>query len=311
MAELSLFAKPGRFWRGNIHTHSTLSDGLLTPAEVIDAYKGAGYDFMTLSDHFVEVFDWPVADTTSLRSENFATLIGAELHAPNTSVGELWHILGVGLPLDFEKCGPKETGPQLAQRAADAGAFVGIAHPSWSQLTIEDGHSIESAHAVEIYNHGCAVQNDRGEGWYLLDQMLNDGKRLTAFATDDAHFDDHDADAFGGWVQVKSDSLDPDQILASLKAGDYYSSQGPQIHSVSLANKELKVECSPVDTITVVGGTSRSVIQSGRSISSATLDLNRLEKGFTRSDPSPWLRVTVIDSSGKRAWTNPIWLDEL
>jgi predicted metal-dependent phosphoesterase TrpH len=311
MSGLSLFSKPGRFWRGNIHTHSTLSDGLLSPAEVVDAYKATGYDFMVLSDHFAEFFNWPVADTTSMRSESFTTLIGAELHAPVTSVGELWHILAVGLPLDFEKCGPQETGPKLAKRAADAGAFVGIAHPSWSQLTIEDGHSIEAAHAVEIYNHGCAVHNDRGEGWYLLDQMLNDGKRLTAFATDDAHFQDHDADAFGGWVQVKCDSLHPDQLLASLKAGDYYSSQGPQIHSVSIADKELKVECSPVDTIVVAGGTSRSAMQMGRSISSANIDLNKLTKGFAPAISSPWLRVTVIDSSGKRAWTNPIWLDEL
>jgi len=311
MSELPLFSKPGRFWRGNIHTHSTLSDGRLPPEEVVDAYQAAGYDFMVLSDHFVEVFDWPVADTTAMRKQGFTTLIGAELHAPATSAGELWHILGVGLPLDFEKCDPNETGPQLAKRAADAGAFVGIAHPSWSQLTLEDGHAIDAAHGVEIYNHGCAVHTDRGEGWYLLDQMLNDGKRLSAFATDDAHFKDHDADAFGGWVQVKCDSLEPDQLLASLKAGDFYSSQGPQIHSVSIVEKQLKVECSPVDAIIVVGGTSRSVEQIGRSISSATLDLKRLEKGFTRSEPSPWLRVIVINSSGKRAWTNPIWLDEL
>ena len=311
MGELSLFSKPGQFWRGNIHTHSTLSDGRLAPADVVNAYKTAGYDFMVLSDHFVDVFNWPVADTTTMRSEGFTTLIGAELHAPATSVGELWHILGIGLPLDFEKCGPQETGPQLAKRAADAGAFVGIAHPSWSQLTIEDGHSIEAAHAVEIYNHGCAVDSDRGEGWYLLDQMLNDGKHLTAFATDDAHFQDHDYDAFGGWIQVKCDSLDPDKLLVALKAGDYYSSQGPKILSVSIEDKELKIECSPVDSIIVAGGTSRTVTQTGRSISSAFLDLNRLQKGFTLSDPSPWLRVTVIDSSGKRAWTNPIWLDEL
>jgi len=172
MTELSLFSKPGHFWRGNIHTHSTLSDGRLSPEEVVGAYEAAGYDFMVLSDHFVDRFNWPIADTTAMRSENFTTLIGAELHAPITSAGELWHILGVGLPLDFEPCGSEETGPQLARRAAKAGAFIGIAHPSWSQLTLEEAHTIDVAHAVEIYNHGCSVQNDRGEGWYLLDQML-------------------------------------------------------------------------------------------------------------------------------------------
>ena len=188
-SNISPFSKPGRFWRGNIHTHSTLSDGLLSPEEVIGAYRDAGYDFMMLSDHFVGHYNWPVADTRALRSADFTTIIGAEIHAPKTKVGELWHIVAAGLPLDFAPCGEQETGPELARRAAEAGAFIGIAHPAWSQLTIEDGHSIDVAHAVEIYNHGCAIETDRGEGWYLLDQMLNDGKRLTAFATDDAHFD--------------------------------------------------------------------------------------------------------------------------
>ncbi len=311
MTDLSLFSKPGRFWRGNIHTHSTLSDGILSPDEVVDAYKNAGYDFMVLSDHFVDRYDWPVADTRAMRTNSFTTLIGAELHAPNNSVGELWHILGVGLPLDFEKCGANESGPQIARRAAEAGAFVGIAHPLWSRLTIEDGHSIDVAHAVEIYNHGCAVHDDRGEGWYLLDQMLNSGKRLTAFATDDAHFHDHDSDAFGGWVQVKCDRLDPDSLLEALKSGDYYSSQGPQINSISMSVDELQIECSPVDTIIVAGGTSRSAAETGRSISRASIDLTQLERGFTIPDPSPWLRVTLIDANGKRAWTNPIWRDEL
>ena len=27
-----------------------------------------------------------------------------------------------------------------------------------------------------------------------------------------------------------------------------------------------------------------------------------------RCAASPWLRVTVIDAAGKRAWSNPIWV---
>ena len=73
-----------------------------------------------------------------------------------------------------------------------------IAHPSWSQLTIEDGRSLGAAHAVEIYNHACAVVTDRGDGFYLLDQLCNEDRRLTAVAGDDAHFHNGDLDAFGG-----------------------------------------------------------------------------------------------------------------
>lgn len=279
--------------------------------DVVDAYKAAGYDFVMLSEHFVRQYDWPIADTTGLRSNRFTTMIGAELHAPKTAVGELWHIVAAGLPLDFEPCGEHETGPELARRAADAGAFVAIAHPAWSQLTVADGLSIDAAHAVEIYNHGCAVENDRGDGWYLLDQMLNEGRRLGAYASDDAHFRDHDSDAFGGWMHVKAESLEPEALLEALKSGHYYSSQGPQIHALSISGNELDIECSPVDTVIVVGGTSRSATTTGRAISRATIDLAQLEKGWVVPGPSPWLRVTVVDGAGKRAWTNPIWRDQI
>ena len=40
------FSTPGRFWRGNLHTHSHRSDGALAPEQVVDAYKRAGYDFV-------------------------------------------------------------------------------------------------------------------------------------------------------------------------------------------------------------------------------------------------------------------------
>jgi predicted metal-dependent phosphoesterase TrpH len=309
MALLAPFSTPGRFWRGNLHTHSALSDGALEPKAVVDAYRNAGYDFMQLSEHFIGNFDFPIADTRGFRSNTFTTLIGAELHAPETAVGELWHIVAAGLPLDFPRNRDGETGAQVARRAHEAGAFIGIAHPAWSQLTMEDGRAIDCAHAVEIYNHGCAVENDRGDGWYLLDQMLTEGHRLTAFATDDAHF--KSPDHFGGWVHVKAESLDPDALLTSLKKGLYYSSMGPQIHAVEMNGKEISIACSPVDTITVLCGTSRTALRNGRAITEASFDLSKLEKGWLLKKQSAWFRVVVIDNGGKRAWSNPIWWDEL
>ena len=177
--------------------------------QVVDAYRRAGYDFLQLSDHFLERFNWPVTDTRKFRSNDFTTLIGAELHAMRTEVGELWHILATGLPLDFEPPQPKETGAELAARARAAGAFVAIAHPAWSQLRVGDGRAMSAAHSVEIYNHGCAVETDRGDGFYLLDQLSNEGRRLTAIATDDAHFRNGDYDAFGGFVLVKAEVSTP------------------------------------------------------------------------------------------------------
>lgn len=303
--KLSPFSQPGRFWRGNLHTHSNLSDGALALDDVVGRYKAVGYDFVMMSEHFINHFNWPIADTRHLRGNGFTTLIGAELHAPVTSAGELWHIVAAGLPLDFAPAAKGETGPDIARRAVAAGAFVAIAHPSWSRYTIEDGRALSFAHAVEIYNHGCAIENDLGEGFYLLDQMLNEGHRLTAIATDDAHF--RTPDHFGGWVHVRAPSLDPEALLASLKAGHFYSSQGPRFHDISLSGKTIGIATTPVDSITVVCGNSRSCVASGRAITSAEFDLSALEKGWLLEKKSPWFRVTAIDNGGKRAWSNPFW----
>jgi histidinol phosphatase-like PHP family hydrolase len=306
MKSIGAFASPGKFWRGNIHTHSTLSDGALPLDETVSRYKSVGYDFVSITEHFIEHFKWPIADTRHLRGDGFTTLIGAELHAPVTSAGELWHIVAVGLPLDFAPAAKSETGPQLAQRAKDAGAFVVTAHPAWSRYTIEDGRALSFAHAVEIYNHGCAIENDLGDGFYLLDQLLNEGHRLNAVATDDAHF--RTFDHFGGMVHVKAERNEPESLLAALKAGQFYASQGPKIHDIRMEGSFIEIDSSPVDSITVLCGNSRSCVKFGRAISHARFDLKTLERGWLMEKKSPWIRVAVIDQSGKRAWSNPIWL---
>jgi len=306
------FSTPGRFWRGNLHTHSTLSDGALNPVDVVGVYKRAGYDFVQLSDHFLDRFAWPIADTRKLRSRDFTTLIGAEIHAMATSAGEYWHILATGLPFDFPPAEPNESGPGLAERARQAGAFVVIAHPAWSQLTIEDGRSLGAAHAVEVYNHNCAVMTDRGDGFYLLDQLLNEDRRLTAVAGDDAHFHNGDLDAFGGCVMVKSESLDPDSLLHALKAGEFYSTQGPRIYDIELTRDQVRVECSPVHTLALVTGASPAVSRVGRGLTQARMEFAEAAKWAWR-DPPPfkWFRIVAIDGPGRRAWTNPIWVDAL
>jgi hypothetical protein len=184
--------------------------------------------------------------------------------------------------------------------------------PAWSQLTIEDGRALASAHAVEIYNHGCAVENDRGDGFYLMDQLLNEGHRLTAIATDDAHFRHGDYDAFGGFVEVKAESLEPEALLAALKAGNFYSSQGPRIHDLSFGAREISIDCSPVHAVALVTGTSRALVKVGRQITGATFDLTHVGQDNRAKDaPATWVRATIIDAAGRRAWTNPIWVDDL
>ena len=39
------FSSHGNWYKGNLHCHTTDSDGSLTPAEVVQYYKKEGYDF--------------------------------------------------------------------------------------------------------------------------------------------------------------------------------------------------------------------------------------------------------------------------
>jgi len=302
------FTAEGRFYRGNLHTHSTCSDGVLSPQDVCRRYQAEGYDFISLTDHFVGLFDYPITDTADCRNDKFTTIIGAELHTGSMENGHLWHLVAVGLPLDFtppdaphfRPVKGSESAASIAQRARDAGAFVSIAHPFWSGMTGADARTITAAHAVEIYNYGCVVDNDRGEGFVILERLLNEGRRMNLTATDDAHF--NTPDHFGGWVMVKATENTPEALLAALKAGEYYCSTGPDIHNIEVSEDSVRIECTSAATVIIQGKGTSTATKHGVSMTSATLSRERLAD-------SPWLRITVIDRAGKRAWSNPIWVE--
>lgn len=304
------FNAPGRFYRGNLHTHSNLSDGALSPAEVCRRYRDEGYDFISLTDHLIGQYGYPIADTREFRGNGFTTILGAEVHSGPQQNGDLWHLVANGLPLDFEPpdapsflpSDTQETGPELARRAVAAGAFVSIAHPQWSGLTLEDARSIDCAHTVETYNHGCAMGCDRPDGFHVLEQLLAEGTRLNLIATDDAHFTE--PDHFGGWVMVKSAENDPDALLEALKAGHHYSSQGPELRDIAVTDTHIEIACSAVVSI---------IIQAQGNLAKAVhgLSMTRGKIPLSLFAASPWIRVTVIDAAGRRAWSNPIWFDAL
>jgi hypothetical protein len=291
------FAAPGRFWKGNIHTHSNASDGVRTPEEVCATYREAGYDFLALTDHFLAKYSFPIVDTRPFRTHGFTTILGAELHAPATALGEMWHILAVGLPSDFAPTAAGETGPQLAARAIAAGAFVAIPHPGWYALTTADANSLEGAHAVEVYNHTSQLRTERGDGVYLADQLLAEGRRVTLIAVDDAHF--VCPDAFGGWVMVKARANEPDALLAALKAGQFYATQGPAIHDITWEEDSVEITCSPAASIMVLGRGSRAAQSVAPFQTRARLSIAALRAGG-------FARVVVADAQGRRAWSNPI-----
>lgn len=308
--QIPAFSANGKFWRGNLHTHSTRSDGVLEPEDVCARYRAEGYDFLALTDHFIGRYDYPITDSLPYRDKNFTTILGAEIHSGAMENGELWHILAVGLPHDFKPPNApsfhpvlgQETGPELAARAREAGAFVAIAHPQWSGMTLSDARSIKAAHAVETYNHGCEVGCDRADGFHTLDLLLSEGSRLNLCATDDAHFSE--PDHFGGWVMVKATENQPDLLLQALKDGHYYSSQGPEFENITFDRDGAHLETTPVSTVIIQGHGSAAVSKHGHNIRAISFDLNRFIA-------SPWLRITIVDENGKKAWSNPVFIGDM
>jgi len=307
------FAKPGKFYRGNLHLHSTRSDGARSPEQVVDDYRSRGYDFISLTDHFLPAAhfrpDAPgfidITDVRAFDCDDFVTIPGAEIHGEAMENGELWHFVANGLPLDFPAWTPEERGIDIARRAVEAGAFVSLAHPHWNAVSETDAlAAADIVHSVEIYNHASEVGVRRGYGLHQTEVLLAKGHRLTLNAADDAHFKHPEGtflDAFGGWVQVKATELTADALVAALKAGEFYASQGPELHNVEIVGSTIQISCSPVTQIVVSGRGVKYQRFHGAALDCA-------EATLPDPETTPYVRVTITDADGCSAWTNPIWL---
>lgn len=302
-----LKAPGGRFWRGNLHCHSNRSDGLRDPEDVVAAYRAAGYDFIVLSDHFEAEYDWRITDTRHLRTADFTTILGAELSSGPWDERTTYWVTAAGLPLELDPP-PLGNHAEAIIRSSELGAFVVMLHPGLNNLPlamVDSLPALETIDAVEIYNHNLATASgpEQSYGTYMVDGLLEMGRRVLVNAGDDAHFR-HPLDRFGGWVEVHCERLDPDALLDSLKAGTYYSTQGPEIRQLELDGTRLWVETSPAYAVALGGGgdrwqsTTHRVADDG-DITDVEFDIAPFEGAYCR--------VTVVDRDRRTAWSNPSW----
>lgn len=61
-------------YRANLHSHSTLSDGRLTPEQLVEAYREAGYSILAITDHEAPY------DHTALSTPDLLLLTGYEAY---------------------------------------------------------------------------------------------------------------------------------------------------------------------------------------------------------------------------------------
>ena len=68
-----LLPETGNFYKANLHCHTTVSDGKMTPQEIKEHYMKNGYSIVAFTDHDVMVTHPELAD------ENFLPLNGYEM----------------------------------------------------------------------------------------------------------------------------------------------------------------------------------------------------------------------------------------
>ncbi len=293
------FGQPGRWFKGNLHIHSTRSDGRLTPEEVIDWHRERGYHFLALTDH--EVLSEP-----RTVDDGFVTLGGIELEAIDPGSG-LYHLVGLGLEreLGLEQLWRKVIPIQeTADHLRAAGARVFVAHPYWSGQRSQDLMDLASCFGLEVYNGACEA--DTGKEYSLVhwDDLLAAGRRWWGLAADDAHWRNGDNDAGRGWVWVKAATLSQGAILESLEQGFFYASSGPQIHDLvwEPAERTVHVRCDPSTAIDFTGNGKycrRVTAPPGETLTEASYELRKRQT---------YVRISCRDTDGHWAWSNPIFV---
>lgn len=270
-------------YKGNLHTHTTRSDGIRTPDEVILAYRNAGYDFLALTDHRLY--------SPGREMEGFTLLSGTELDCNDFFTRRAWHIIGIGITeaTPIEDGTPPEV---LVQKIDTAGGLAILGHPAWSLLSPQDILSLPGCFATEIYSGISEAYGGRGNSSILCDIAAAQGYRGFLLGVDDAHF--YNTDVFQSWIVLLSPSLKTNDLLESLRAGRFYASEGPDIRQINIENDVVTVETSPCKRIGFFTDTfwKADRLTHGHNLTTASCTLSPRDR---------FVRVECMDANGKRA----------
>ena len=107
-----------RYLKGNLHTHSNISDGFLSAQEMADLYRENGYQILCMTDHNV------IVDHSDKNTEDFLMLTGVEINTSQVGFHHrmpAYHLNLIAKRPDlrwqpFRKADPKEEAlPHLAR----------------------------------------------------------------------------------------------------------------------------------------------------------------------------------------------------
>ena len=324
-----------RFFKANLHAHSTVTDGKLTVEAVKDAYKEKGYSILCMTDHNV------VADHSDMNEPDFLMLTGVEINTSQVGFHHrmpAYHLNLIAKRPDlrwqpFRKADPKEEAlPHLARavignmsnaydpealnaaiaEANRQGFLVTYNHPGWSLHDYADYSPLKGLWGMEICNYGSMLTgyNDRDNAKVYRD-FLNLGSRLVPLATDDCH---RPRDIGGAWVMVGARELTYASVIEALEQGDLYASTGPEIFGLFLEGDTLTVRCSDARSVVLESNIrfARSAypVQNDGLLREAKLDLAPWRNAAIQN-PDDWIRVTVYGPYGHYAATRAYFRDQL
>lgn len=325
-ATIAGYSKEGNWYKGNIHCHTTDSDGMLTPDEVVRLYKDAGYQFLAISDHNIfsdyrSRFDCedfiilPAMEASAVlyRDENKKALL--KVHHIHGILGnkQMQKEAEKGLFTHLQRYPEWEyfgnwDGAEVAQKLQDElvarGCLTIYNHPVWSRVREDEFIHTKGLTALEIYNYGTVNESATGYDALRWDVMLQNGSRIYATASDDNHNREVE-DSLGGYIVVKAEELSHEAVIQAILTGNYYSSSGPAIHDWGIKDGVAYVKCSSVSRVNFMAGNH---VNAGLSVLSETGGDELTYAEFPLRGDEAYVRVECVDQYGKTAWSNPIFL---
>ena len=192
-----------------------------------------------------------------------------------------------------------------------AGGIPQVNHPNFGwALTAAEIRKVKNVSLIEIHN-GHPLVNNLGGGdspgaEEIWDTLLSSGMRIHGIADDDSHFfkqlgENHLPNPGKGWVFVRSPELTQSAILAAIERGDFYASTGVELADLSYDGKVLSVDIKEERwskyTINFIG-------RGGRVLKTAKTE----PATYKMTGREGYVRVKIIESNGKMAWTQPVFL---
>ncbi len=281
----------GQWVRGNLHTHTTRSDGQRPPQEVIDDYARRGYDFLMLSDH--EVLN-SEADLKQWDARGMVLIPGNEIAGGP-------HLLHV----DADRRIPPVASRQqilneiMAAEKETGRGFAIMNHPDWQEqfnhATIEQLREWWGYIGMEIYN---GVINRLDGSPYALskwDLLLSEGRRIWGFANDDMHAAEGDIEL--GWNVAYVKDRTVAGVVEALRTGRFYASTGVVIKSIEVTGSRIRVVTENARRLSVIRNVGRRILKA---------DGPEIE--FEVPADASYVRVQCWGEGEKMAWTQPFFI---